>query len=173
MRAIGAAGLWAALMLSGAGATYAQTDPVAFRKATYDRLWTLVKGYARGLKYDGPYTVDDPYQILLFYDKDLRYTTRFEIFITVTREQTIVFRIYPIGYINLYKDTRDSDGLMQKLLRLSDNGFFYWAADDEEDIFAGYMFTLESGFPEEAIKVVIRSIPLIDPSFGDMRQFFD
>jgi hypothetical protein len=176
MRAIPAVGLWAALMLSGAGATHAQTDPVAFRKATYNRLWTLVKPYAESLHFR-VYSDDDPYSILLFCDKDLRgkdlrYTTRFEIYITVTREQTIVFRIYPITYINIYDEGNAPDGLMQKLLRLSDEGFFYWAADDEDDIFAGYMFTLESGFPEEAIKVVIRSIPLLDPSLGQLRPFF-
>lgn len=172
MRTIPAVGLWAALMLSGAGATDAQTDPVAFRKATYNRLWALVKGYAPGLNYR-VYPVDDPYSILLFYEKDLRYTRRFEIYVTVTREQTIGFRIYPLGYFNLYKETGDPDGLMKELLRLSDEGFFYWAADDDEDVFAAYTFTLESGFPEEAIKVVIRSIPLIDASVGDILRFFD
>jgi hypothetical protein len=33
--------------------------------------------------------------------------------------------------------------------------------DDVSDMFAAYAFTLESGFPEEAIKVVLRSIPLV------------
>jgi hypothetical protein len=41
------------------------------------------------------------------------------------------------------------------------------------DVFAGYTFTLESGFPEEAIKVVIRSIPLIDARIGELADYID
>ena len=36
--------------------------------------------------------------------------------------------------------------------------FLYWGADDTRDVFAGYTFTLESGFPSEAIIVVLRSL---------------
>jgi len=45
---------------------------------------------------------------------------------------------------------------MEKLLQLSYDHFFLWGADDALDAFARYSFTLESGFPEEAIKVLIR-----------------
>jgi len=45
--------------------------------------------------------------------------------------------------------------------------------DDASDVFAAYSFTLESGFPEEAIKEVLRSIPLVDQSVGEMVQFIE
>jgi hypothetical protein len=41
------------------------------------------------------------------------------------------------------------------------------------DVFAGFTFTLESGVPEEAIKVVIRSIPLLDPSVGELKPLIE
>jgi hypothetical protein len=62
---------------------------------------------------------------------------------------------------------------MKQLLRLSDKNFLYWGADESGDIFTGYTFTLESGFPDEAIRVVLRSIANTDKFIGEMRQAID
>ena len=62
---------------------------------------------------------------------------------------------------------------MRLLLRLSDRAFLYWGADESGDVFTGYTFTLESGFPEEAIKIVLRSIVNSDKFVGEMRPFID
>jgi len=62
---------------------------------------------------------------------------------------------------------------MKLLLRLSDRAFLFWGADEAGDIFTGYTFTLESGFPEEAISIVLRSIVNSDKFIGEMKPFID
>jgi hypothetical protein len=62
---------------------------------------------------------------------------------------------------------------MRLLLRLSDRAFLFWGADESGDIFTGYTFTLESGFPEEAIRIVLRSIVNSDKFVGEMRPMLD
>jgi hypothetical protein len=59
------------------------------------------------------------------------------------------------------------------LLRLSDRAFLFWGADETGDIFTGYTFTLESGFPEEAISIVLKSIVNSDKFVGEMRPLLD
>ncbi len=107
--------------------------------------------------------------------KGLVNTESFEIVISVTSKGTIGFRVYPhykSAYINVDK-VNDRAALMRLLLRLSDRAFLFWGADEAGDIFTGYTFTLESGFPEEAITVVLRSIVNSDKFVGEMRPFLD
>jgi hypothetical protein len=40
-------------------------------------------------------------------------------------------------------------------------------------VFVGYNVTLESGFPEAAIRVVISSIPLQDNTLGELRRWIE
>jgi len=61
-------------------------------------------------------------------------------------------------------------GLWAVLTASAAHNFLHWGVDD---VFAAYTFTLESGFPEEAIKVVLRSIPLVDESVGEIVQFIE
>jgi hypothetical protein len=99
----------------------------------------------------------------------------FEIVVSVTAKDTIGFRVYPHyknGYINI-DNAKNSAGLMRQLLRLSDRAFLFWGADESGDVFTGYTFTLESGFPEEAIKIVLRSIVNSDKFIGEMRPVID
>lgn len=98
-----------------------------------------------------------------------------EIVISVTQSDTIGFRIYPHyrgTYINLGR-ARDQSGLMHRLLYLSDQNFLFWGADDGGDVFSGYTITLESGFPDDAIVIVLRSIRNTDKFVGAMRPFID
>lgn len=93
-----------------------------------------------------------------------------EIVISVTKSETIGFRIYPHykgGYINV-NDASDRVGLMKQLLLMSDQNFLFWGADSDGDVFAGYTVTLESGFPNEAMRIVLRSIRNLDKFVGDM-----
>lgn len=137
-------------------------------------------GEAQGRdRYYGPaqqirwYRAGNPFALDGFYDKGLRWASRFEIYITATREATIWVRVYPQYYghhINLRR-VPDPSGLMQQMLRFSYRSFFFWGLDDDLDAFAGYQFTLESGFPEEAVEEVIKSIPLIGESVGELTPF--
>jgi len=98
-----------------------------------------------------------------------------EVVVSVTKSDTIGFRIYPHykgGYINVGR-ARDTSGLMRRLLYLSDQNFLFWGADDTGDVFTAYTFTLESGFPRDAIVTVLRSIRNTDKFVGGMRPFID
>ena len=98
-----------------------------------------------------------------------------EIVITVTSKDTIGIRIFPHykgGYINIDK-ARNSMQLLRKLLQLNESTFLFWGADDTGDVFTGYTFTLESGFPDEAIKIVLSSIRNSDQFVGELRPSID
>ena len=64
-------------------------------------------------------------------------------------------------------------GLMKQLLILSNHNFLFWGMDDSGDVFAGYTFTLESGFPDKAIEIVLYSIAPLDAYVGKMRPNVD
>jgi hypothetical protein len=98
-----------------------------------------------------------------------------EIIISVSGEDTLHFRIFPHyhdAYLNIDK-VRSSDGLLRQMVRLSDKNFLFWGADNSGDIFAGYNFTLESGFPDASIRVVLNSIAKLDEYVGQMRSSID
>lgn len=98
-----------------------------------------------------------------------------EIVITVTSKDTIGIRIFPHykgAYINIDK-ARNTTQLLRKLVQLNESTFLFWGADDTGDVFTGYTFTLESGFPDEAIKIVLSSIRNSDQFVGEMRPSID
>jgi hypothetical protein len=98
-----------------------------------------------------------------------------EIIVTVTEDQTIRFRVFPKykgGYINIDK-AKNSPQLLRKLVQLNSSTFLFWGADKDGDIFTGYTFTLESGFPDEALKIVLSSIKNSDKFVGDMKPSID
>lgn len=99
----------------------------------------------------------------------------FEVLVKVAANDTIAFRIYPhykSTYINVDKALNPA-ALMKQLLRLSDRAFMFWGVDEAGDVFTGYTFTLESGFPEEAISIVLRSIVNSDKFIGELRPTLD
>lgn len=105
----------------------------------------------------------------------LRNSESIEIIISVTKSNTIGFRIYPHykgAYINLGR-VKDRADFAHRLLRYSDNNFLFWGVDDSDDTFAAFTITLESGFPSEALDTVIRSIPNLDKFVGEMRPAID
>jgi hypothetical protein len=117
----------------------------------------------------------NPYNFAGSMTTGLRNADSLEVIVSVTKSDTIGFRIYPHykgGYINLGK-ARDASGLMRRLLYLSDQNFLFWGADDTGDVFCAYTVTLESGFPPEVITVVLRSIKNTDKFVGELRPFID
>lgn len=105
--------------------------------------------------------------------KGFTYSDSLECVVSVTKSDTVGFRIYPhyhSGYINI-KKAKNPSALMTKLLLLSDLNFLFWGADDNGDVFAGYTITLESGFPSDAMLVVLRSIRNTDKFVGEMAPY--
>lgn len=117
----------------------------------------------------------NPYNFVGSMTAGLKNAESLEIVISVTKSDTLGFRIYPHyngGYVNLDR-ARNGSGLMRMLLRYSDDNFLFWGADDTADVFCGYTITLESGFPSDAIVVVLRSIHNTDKFLGEMRPMID
>jgi len=116
-----------------------------------------------------------PYNFVGSMESGLAHAESLEIVISVSNSATIHFRVYPHykgGYINVDK-AKDGPGLMRQLLRFSDQNFLYWGIDDSHDVFCGYTFTLESGFPKEAVRVVLNSIHNTDGFVADLGPFID
>ncbi len=115
----------------------------------------------------------NPYNFVASIDDRLTYSDSLEVVISITKSNTIGFRIYPHskgGYINIRKAS-DPTGLMTKLLWFSDQNFLFWGADDGGDVFTGYTITLESGYPKEAITIVVRSIRNTDKFVGQLQPY--
>lgn len=120
-------------------------------------------------------SLKNPYNFAGSMTTGLKNCDSLEIVISVTKSSTIGFRVYPHykgGYINLAK-AADQTALMRKLLYFSDQNFLFWGADDTLDVFSGFTITLESGFPQEVIVTVLRSIRNSDGFVGQMRPFID
>ena len=98
-----------------------------------------------------------------------------EVVIRVTQSETIGVKVFPHykgSYINIDK-ARNTMQLLRKIVQLNESVFLFWGADDTGDVFTGYTFTLESGFPDAAIEVVLRAIKNSDKFVGEMRPSID
>lgn len=161
---------------AGAGIpVYGQQDEAAARIQTRQRLAELLDKVGPGINVAFTQSQKQPFNYVGSLRTGLSNTDSFEIVISVTPKDTIGFRIYPHynkGYINVDK-VKNPTSLMRQLLRLSDRAFLYWGADEGGDVFTGYTLTLESGFPEEAIKIVLRSIVNSDKFIGELRPSID
>jgi len=181
VRSVFSFGLYAVLSLGGGGvaaATPPDTVSTATRVETRNKIEALLTTYSKALGFHRWYrSADNPFAIQAFYDRDLRYASRLELVINVTRQNTIGFRVFPHwngpgpgDYIDL-DQARDPQGLMQEALRLSSQNFMFWGMDASHDLYAGYTITLESGFPDAAVRVVLESVPLVDDSVGDLLRY--
>jgi hypothetical protein len=161
--------------VSAPGRICAQQDDEAVRNKTREQLRSLLEKTGPTIDVTFSQSQKQPYNYVGTLRTGLVNAESFEIVISVTQKETIGFRIYPHyknGYINVDKAT-DRAALMRLLLRLSDRAFLFWGADEAGDVFTGYTFTLESGFPEEAISIVLRSIVNSDKFVGEMRPILD
>jgi hypothetical protein len=157
------------------GAVYGQQDDPAARIRTRERLAALLDKVGPDIHVSFTQSQKQPFNYVGSLRTGLVNADFFEIVISVTAKDTLGFRIYPHyskGYLNVDR-VKDPTAFMRQLLRLSDRAFLYWGADDTGDIFTGYTFTLESGFPDEAIKVVLRSIVNSDKFIGELRPSID
>jgi hypothetical protein len=154
---------------------FAQQDDDTARLRTREKLAQLLEKTGPTINVAFKQSQKQPFNYVGSLTTGVQNAESFEIVISVTPKDTIGFRIYPHyknGYINP-KKANDPQGLMRLLLRLSDKAFLFWGLDEAGDAFTGYTFTLESGFPDEAIRVVLRSILNSDKFVGEMRPFLD
>ena len=149
----------------------------SIRDATRDKLRQLlsVSGPKKGIEIDFRQSEKNPYNFVAVKKTGLKNSQSMEIVVGVSDDNTIGFRIYPYmnnSYVNVDK-ARNGTGLMRQLLNLNEHNFLFWGADDTGDVFAGYTFTLESGFPDKAIEVVLYSIAPLDQYVGQLRPNID
>ncbi len=159
------------LALSVCGQTPADTA----RVKTRDQLGLLLDKVGPTIKVTFRRSDKQPFNYVGLLKDGLTNADSMEIVIGVTADQTIGFRIFPHyngAYVNVDK-AKNSAGLMRELLRLSDKNFLYWGMDESGDVFSGYTFTLESGFPDAAITIVLRSIANLDKFVGNMKPMID
>jgi len=168
------------ILLAGALVTVCQfavmaQDSSNSRDRNRDQLQAVLNRVGPTIKVEFKQNDQHPYVFTGFMKDGLTSVDSFEIVISVGAQDTIHFRIYPNyhgGYINIDK-AKNGGALMRQLLRFSDNNFLYWGIDDTNDVFAGYNFTLESGFPEASITVVLQSIKNLDQFVGQMKTNID
>ena len=164
------------LLLLCAPAVFAQNqDANASREKTRERLSALLTRVGPTVKVDFQPSQKSPFVFTGVMKEGLKNADSFEIVISVTTNETISFRIFPHykgGYINIDK-ARNTTQLLRQLVQYNQKTFLFWGADDTGDIFTGYTFTLESGFPDEAIRIVLGSIKNSDQFIGEMRPSID
>ena len=167
------------LTMTAAPAVYGQQTEQQAKEAarirTRDLLSKLLTKVGPEVNIAFAQSQKQPFNYIGTLKQGLAHAESFEVVVSVTANDTIGFRIYPhykSGYINVDK-ARNPSELMKQLLRLSDRAFMFWGADEAGDVFTGYTFTLESGFPEEAINIVLRSIVNSDKFIGELRPTLD
>lgn len=164
-----------ALILAGAPAIFGQGTSDASRDKTRERLNALLQRVGPGVKVDFSQSQKSQYVFIGSLRDGLTNSDFMEIVISVTPSETINVRVFPHykgGYINIDK-ARNPTQLLRQLVQFNQKTFLFWGADDTGDVFTGYTFTLESGFPDEAIKVVLGSIKNSDQFVGEMRPSID
>lgn len=169
-----------AVLLAGlvcSAAPVAAQQPSASRDSTREHLRVLLVSAGDRADINASFRISlkQPYNFIGWMTRGLVNSDTLEIVLSVTTHETIGLRVYPHykgHYINLDKVT-DGPGLMRQIMHYNNNNFLFWGADADNDVFSGYTVTLESGFPTEAILVVLRSIRSTDQYIGEMRPFID
>lgn len=163
-----------AAILAAAPAVFSQ-EPDAARDKTRERLNALLQRVGPDMSVSFKPTSKSQFVFTGVLKDGLKNVDQFEIVISVTTKDTIGFRIFPHykgAYINIDK-ARNPTQLLRKIAQLNDSTFLFWGADDSGDVFTGYTFTLESGFPDKAIEIVLSSIKNSDQFVGEMRPSID
>jgi len=163
-----------AVILAAAPAVFSQ-EPDAARDKTRERLNALLQRVGTDMNVTFKASSKSQFVFTGVMKDGLKNVDQFEIVISVTTKDTIGFRVFPHykgAYINIDK-ARNPTQLLRKLAQLNDSTFLFWGADDSGDVFTGYTFTLESGFPDKAIEIVLTSIKNSDQFVGEMRPSID
>jgi hypothetical protein len=155
----------------------ARAEDTEARDATREKLRDVLErdGRRADVNCEFRQSEKEPYNFVCTMDDDLKNADSLEVVVRVGAQDTINLRIFPHyknGYINLDK-VKDSKGLMKRMLLYNYENFLFWGADESKDIFCAYALTLESGFPDEALTVILRSIRATDRFVGELRPYID
>lgn len=164
-----------AVILAAAAPAIFSQEADAARDKTRERLNALLQRVGTDMNVTFKASTKSPFVFTGVMKDGLKNVDQFEIVISVTTKDTIGFRVFPHykgAYINIDK-ARNPTQLLRKLAQLNDSTFLFWGADDSGDVFTGYTFTLESGFPDKAIEIVLSSIRNSDQFVGEMRPAID
>jgi hypothetical protein len=172
------ASCFAASLALPAGRAHAQSSAEAAspaRDATREKLRAVLDVYGPRLGMTFRQSTKQPYNFVGSFTRGLKNADSFEMVISVTKTDTIGFRYYPHyqgRYVNLDR-VSDRAEFSRRLLHLNDDNFLFWGVDDTSDTFTGFTITLESGFPQAAIEVVLSSITTQDGFLGQLRPSID
>ena len=162
------AGLVTALLVGAVSTAWAQDGD---RDATRDRTRSALRQIGPKLGVTFQQSQANPYNFSASMTDNISEAQSMEIIVMVGKNDILTVRVFPHvsgnKYINVDR-AANSTGLMRKLLANNAGDFFHWGMDDVYDVFAEFTFTLESGFPEEALDVVLRSVELLDKKVGEM-----
>jgi hypothetical protein len=130
-----------ALAAGGLQPLAAQSAADSVQAVTLEKLKAVIAAYEPAREIRW-YRAGSPFDLDGFYDKSLHWSSRLEIDFTVTHQSTIWLRVYP----------QSGAGRQSRCVR-------------------GLPVHAGIGLPEAAVKEVIKSIPLIDESVGDLTPF--
>lgn len=164
------AGIVTALLVAGTvSPAWSQED--ANRDATREKVRSALRQTGPQIGVSFQQSQANPYNFSGSMTNGLQDAESMEIIVMVGRNDVLTVRVFPHisgdRYINIDR-ANNSTGLMRKLLANNAGDFFHWGMDDVFDVFAEFTFTLESGFPQESLDVVLRSIELLDKKVGEM-----
>jgi hypothetical protein len=154
-----------------------QQEKDAMRVATRDKLRAFLNasGPKKGINISFRQSEQNAFNFVGVKRDGLTNAEFYEVVVGVSTDNTVNFKIYPHykgSYVNVDR-AKDPIGLMRLMLNLNSHNFLYWGADDGKDIFAGFIFTLESGFTDKSMEIVLYSVAALDPYLGQMRPFID
>jgi len=161
------------LILISAPAVFGQVD--VKREKTRERLNILLQREGPGINVSFRPTEKNQFVFIGTLSGGLKNAESMDVIISVTQKDTIGFRVFPKykgAYINIDK-VRNATQLLRQVVQFNERTFLFWGADSDGDVFTGYTFTLESGFPDEAIKIVLASIKNSDQFVGELRPAID
>ncbi len=166
------AGTLAALALAASvSVAWAQNENSPERQATRDKVRSALRTIGPRIGVNFKQAQANQWNFSGSMTEGLNEAESMEIIVMVGRNDVLTVRVFPHisgdRYINVDR-ANNSTGLMRKLLANNAGDFFHWGMDDVYDVFAEFTFTLESGFPEESLDVVLRSVELLDKKVGEL-----
>ncbi|MDQ2992433.1 MAG: hypothetical protein M3R30_06400 [Candidatus Eremiobacteraeota bacterium] len=150
------------------------TESLADRQATQAKVRATLDSYGQSDAGITFHQVEkNPFNFAGTLSNGLKNSDMLEAVVAVTNDDTINVIVYPHvdgKYVNIVK-SKHAAALARKLLELNYRTFFFWGADDTDDVYASYKFTLESGYPEDSLRTALTSIPLLDQFVSEFRPY--